>query len=298
MAGPASKWVFFVDEWLKEKGYLNFKPRSLLKGTLRQTSRFTLDTLSKNISSNAKDSLMRIFPGLRVRSQGFIRRSLINWSMTRVYSGEHPATLRINLKGREPQGNVASGKEKEELCNRLIEDLEELKIPATGERLVEKVYRREDLYHGPCTDISPDLYIVTRDFSHQVRGGPYPGGLGYNGIIVEKNHREFFVNGVHRMNGVFMAHGTDIISGVSFPQHFSIMDLFPSILYSLGLEIPKGLDGKILEPIFKKSFIEDHPAKYVESEISRVCREDEETYEDEGDSKKIERSLRGLGYLD
>ena len=297
-AGPASKWIFFIDEWLRQKGYLDFKPRSLLKSTLRQTSRFALDTLSKNISSNGKDSLMRIFPGLRVRSQGFIRRSLINWSMTQVYSGEHPATLRINLKGREPQGIIASGKEKDALCNRLIKELESIVIPATGERLVERVYRREDLYHGPCIDISPDLYIVTRDFSHQVRGGPYPRGLGYKEVIAEKNHREFFVNGVHRMNGVFMAQGPDIISGVCFPQHFSIMDLFPSILYSLGLEIPEGLDGKILEPVFKDSFIEDNPAKYVESENSRVYTEDEQTYESEKDSKKIEKSLRGLGYLD
>ncbi|MBM2832928.1 MAG: hypothetical protein HW406_89 [Candidatus Brocadiaceae bacterium] len=297
-AGPASDKVFFIDEWLKQKGYLEFQPRSLFKSTLRQISRFALNTLSKNVSSNAKDRLMRIFPGLRVRSQGFIRRSMIKWARTQVFSGEHPATLRINLKGREPQGIVAPGKEKDNLCDKLIHELESLVMPDTGERLVEKVYRREELYHGPCLEISPDLYIMTRDFSHQVRGGKFPRGLGYKEIIAKKNHREFFVNGVHRMNGVFMAQGPDIISGVCFPQEFSIMDLFPSILYSMGLEIPDGLDGKILYPIFKDKFVHDNPAKYIEQETSVACSEEERTYEDEEDSKKIERSLRGLGYLD
>lgn len=297
-AGPASDWVFFIDEWLRQKGYLDFESRSLLKSTVRQTIRFALDTLSKNISSNAKDSLMRRFPSLRVRSQGFIRRSLVNWSKTKVFSGEHPATLRINLKGREPQGIVTSGKEKDELCDRLIEGLESLEIPATGERLIEKVYRREDLYHGPCTEISPDMYIVTRDFSHQIRGGPYPPGLGYKEVIARKSPREFFVNGVHRMNGVFMAQGPNIISDNCFQQHFSIMDLFPSILYSMGLEVPLGLDGKILESIFEKSFKEKNPARFIERDITKTNNLDEQTYESEEDSKKIEKSLRGLGYLD
>ncbi|RJQ16217.1 MAG: hypothetical protein C4560_09780 [Nitrospiraceae bacterium] len=296
-AGPASDRVFFIDEWLRQNRYLEFASRSPLKGAVRQTVRLALDTLSRNISSNAKDGLMRKFPGLRVRSQGFIRRSLIKWSDTQVFSGEHPATLRINLKGREPQGTVAPGKEKDELCKKLIDELESLVIPDTGERLVEKVYRREDLYHGPCTGISPDLYIITRDFSHQVRGGPYPPGLGYKKVIEKKNHREFFVNGVHRMNGVFMAQGPDIVPGLC-SQHFSIMDLFPSILYCMGLEIPLGLDGKILESIFDKSFMEANPAKYMERDIAKAGNPDGPTYESDEDSRKIEKSLRGLGYLD
>jgi len=297
-AGPASEWVFFIDEWLKQNGYLNFISRSPLKRTLSHTVRFALNTLSKKLPSDAKDNLMKKFPELRIRSQGFIRRSLIDWPNTKVLSGEHPATLRINLKSREPQGTVNPGEEERQICDRLIRELEELAIPATGEKFIEKVYRREELYHGPNTNLAPDLVMVTKDFSHHVKGGPYPSGLGYNEVICRKNSREFFVNGVHRLNGIFMAHGPNIISGAHFEGSFSIMDIFPTVLFAMGLEIPLGLDGKVSEAIFEESFLKRNPITYREFDLKRIRPKEEESYESLEDSRKIERALRGLGYLD
>ncbi len=297
-AGPASEWVFFIDEWLKQKGFLSFKSPSSFKGKVGNTVRYALNTLSRTVSSDAKDRLMRVFPGLRVSSQGLIRRSRIDWSKTKVFSGEHPATLRINLKGREPQGIVTAGKEKDGLCDTLIKELEGIVIPYTGEKLVEKVYRREDLYHGSCTDVSPDLYIVTRDFAHQIKGGPYPRGLGYRDVISRKNPKEFFVNGVHRLNGVFMAMGRGITSGVCSQRPFSIMDLFPTALYSMGLEVPSGLDGAVLKDIYEDAYLKDNAIRYTEQNMGKATPDDRETYEKGEDSEKIENALRGLGYLD
>jgi predicted AlkP superfamily phosphohydrolase/phosphomutase len=297
-AGPASGWVFFIDEWLRENGYLRFVPRSPLKKALSQTVRFALDTLSRRLPSDRKDSLMRRFPGLRTRSQGFIRRSLVDWSRTQVFSGEHPATLRINLKSRESQGTVSPGGEERQICDRLIRELEELKIPNTGERLVEKVYRREELYHGSHAHLGPDLIVLTKDLCHQIRGGHYPVGLGYHQVICRKNPDEFFVDGVHRLCGVFMAIGPHIRSAVDFEEPFSIMDIFPTVLFAMGLEVPLGLDGRVLESIFEETYLTRNPSRYREYDLTRTRGGGEKSYDRVEDSEKIERVLRGLGYLD
>lgn len=297
-AGPASEWVFFIDEWLKERGYLHFLPRSPLRRALSHAVRFALGTLSKKLGSDAKDHLMKRFPGLRITSQGFVRRSLIDWDKTKVFSGEHPATLRINLKSREPQGTVNPGREERQICDRLIRELEELRIPGRDERLIEKVYRREELYHGPQTELAPDIVVLTKDLSHQFRGGPYPPGLGYGEVISKKNHREFFVNGVHRLEGIFLAHGPNIASGIDLRGPLSIMDIFPTVLCALGLEVPLGLDGKVPAAIFQESFLRRNPVRYRECDLTRIQKEEVQSYGTIEESRKIEETLRGLGYLD
>jgi predicted AlkP superfamily phosphohydrolase/phosphomutase len=297
-AGPASEWVFFIDEWLRERGYLHFASRSSLRRALNRAVRFALGTLSKKLGSDTKDLLMKRFPGLRMTSQGFIRRSLIDWDKTKVFSGEHPSTIRINVKSREPQGTVNPGREERQICDRLIRELEELAIPGTDERLIEKVYRREELYHGPHTGLAPDLVVLTKDFSHQLRGGSYPPGLGYGEVISKKNHREFFVNGVHRLDGIFLAHGPNIVSGVDLGEPLSIMDIFPTVLFALGLEVPLGLDGKVTNALFEESFLRRNPVRYRECDLTRIRTGEARSYGTAEESKKIEEALRGLGYLD
>lgn len=241
---------------------------------------------------------MRRFPGLRTRSQGFVRRSMIDWSRTAVFSGEHPATLRINLRSREPQGIVGPGTEERKLCDRLIRDLMELTIPGTGERLVENVYRKEELYHGPYRNRAPDLVVVTKEFRHQIRGGPYPAGLGYDQTICRKNPREFFVNGVHRLHGLFMATGPHIVSGLGVDGPFSIMDLFPTAFFMMGLDVPLGLDGRVLEGIFDEGHLRQNPVRYRDYDLTRLRGGKDKSYDRVEDAEKIETVLRGLGYLD
>ena len=297
-AGPASEWVFFIDEWLREQGYLHFASRSPAKRLLSGTVRLGLNALSRKLPSSTKDRLMRRFPGLRTRSQGFIRRSLIDWSRTRVFSGEHPATLRINLRSREPHGIVNPGTEERQLRDRLISDLAELTIPTTGERLVEGVYPKEALYHGPYRDRAPDLMVLTAGLGHQIRGGPYPAGLAYDQTICRKNPHEFFVNGVHRLHGLFMAAGPHVVSRADPDGPFSIMDLCPTVFFMMGLDVPLGLDGRVLEGIFDKDHLRENPVKYRDYDLTRTGEAREKSYDRMEDAQKIETVLRGLGYLD
>jgi len=296
-AGPASDLVFFIDEWLMKNGFLHYKKVHPIQGLSRAGIKFLLNFLSKRLSSQVKDALMRQFTGLRAKSQGFVRRSLIDWSATRVYSGEHPATLRVNLKGREKDG-IVSNEEYDALRDQLIEKIEALEDPITGEKLIEKVYKREEIYSGEYLDLAPDLIIWSKDFTHQLKGGALPKNRNYRGIIARKDPRDFFVNGVHRLNGIFMAKGKDIRKNVNIPL-LSITDLYPTFLYCLGLPIPKSIDGRVIAEMFDDGIIDKNPIKYIDHDIRRRRKTGHiKTYDSKEESEEIEKILKGLGYID
>jgi predicted AlkP superfamily phosphohydrolase/phosphomutase len=294
-AGAASDIVFFIDEWLKEKGLLTFKKVALLTSIKRRVIKFLLTFLSKKLPSGLKDTLMRIFPGMRVKSQGYILRSLIDWSATRVFSGEHEATLRINLKGRDQRG-IVNETEYEDVRDYLIKELDDLKHPETGEKIIGKVYKKEELYEGPYLKAAPDLIVCARDFAHQIRGGPYKRRT-YRKVLSKKDPQDFFVNGVHRLNGIFIAYGDGIRNNLSLSSQ-SIMDLFPTVLYSMGLKIPTAIDGRMIKEIFDEDFVMKNTVRYTDYPIERGSKVPVRTYEKEGESKEIEKALKGLGYID
>jgi predicted AlkP superfamily phosphohydrolase/phosphomutase len=294
-AGAASDWVVFIDEWLRSHGLLKFKERALARAGARQAVDFGLGLLSRRLGSGAKDFLMRRFPGLRAKSQGFVRRSLIDWPQTLVYSGEHAATLRVNLKGRDPQG-VVDGADYERVRSQVIELLGELRDPETNEPLVERTYRREEVYSGTDLSEAPDLVMAPKDFAHQIRGGPFPRDGRYREVVSRKDPRDFFTNGVHRLNGVFMARGPHVKKGVHLEPR-SIMDLFPTVLYALGLPVPEDVDGRPVLEMFEDSFVQGRPFTRVKYDIDRHAGPGA-TYGSEEESATIERALKGLGYLD
>ncbi|MGB9715796.1 MAG: alkaline phosphatase family protein [Thermodesulfovibrionales bacterium] len=295
-AGPSSDIVFFLDEWLREKGLLNFKKVALITKIKRAIINFLLTFFSKKLASEIKDTLMHFSPGLRVRLQGYVRRSLIDWTTTKVFSGEHPATLRINLKGRDKEG-IVDKKDYEDLRDYLIKELEKIKDPETGDKLIERVYRREELYKGPYLNTAPDLIICTKDFAHQIKGGPYPRRKTYKKVVSKKDPRDFFVNGVHRLNGLFIAYGKAIKKGLSLAP-LSITDLYPTILYSMGLGVPKAVDGRVVTEIFNEDFMIKNPVKYIDYPIERDSKIPDITYEREEEEKEVAKALKGLGYID
>jgi predicted AlkP superfamily phosphohydrolase/phosphomutase len=205
--------------------------------------------------------------------------------------------LRINLKGRDEQGNVDQH-EYEVLRTRLIEELEALKDPETGDKVIDRVYKREELYESDYLDRAPDLVIQTRNFAFQVKGGPYPR-RSYQSFLSKKDPRDFFVNGVHRLNGVFIAFGQDVQKNYCLPP-LSIMDLFPTILYCLDVKIPRAIDGRLITDIFCKEYLSKFPAEYTDYDIRResAWEGNRKTYEAERESKDIEKALKGLGYID
>jgi predicted AlkP superfamily phosphohydrolase/phosphomutase len=82
----------------------------------------------------------------------------VSWPETQAY-GVGFQGIYLNLLGRESMGIVKPGDEAERVKAEIIRGLESLVDPKTGERVVTKVYRREDVYHGEAVEEAPDLII-------------------------------------------------------------------------------------------------------------------------------------------
>ncbi len=82
----------------------------------------------------------------------------VDWSGTKAYAlGIN--CLYINQIGRETEGIVSPGPEKEHLLDELRNKLLAIVDPETGEHVIAQVYKAEDCFTGECVDEAPDLVI-------------------------------------------------------------------------------------------------------------------------------------------
>ena len=94
--------------------------------------------------------------------RGTLRTSALPWSPARrrffhVPNNDAHAGVRVNLEGREPDGQVPA-KSYDAVCDLLVERLSELRNPDTGERVAARVDRL-DRHAGPRADALPDIVI-------------------------------------------------------------------------------------------------------------------------------------------
>src|SRR5206468_4634894 len=64
----------------------------------------------------------------------------------------------INLKGLKPRGIVEAA-EHRALSDFIMTKLLELKDPRTSKPIIARVYRRDELFHGPFSDEAADLIL-------------------------------------------------------------------------------------------------------------------------------------------
>jgi len=272
----------YPNRWLEREGYLHLKGGGgieLFKKALRKFG----------LAGPAKRLLSRFFPSLALttqwRSVAFIRN--IDWSRTRVFWGADNG-FSINLKGREPEGIVEPGSAYDSLREEIIERFSQLEDPVTGEGVVERVLKREEIYQGPFVERSPDLRVIWKEYPEQRKTYFSAGELWSNEIFGQTNQ-----SGDHALHGLLLAHGNHIRRGTIASAQ--IMDLAPTILYLLDLPIPEDMDGKVLLDCLDDDLTSARPVRYTapsdkETEVGGGYSEEEK--------EELRKRLRGLGYLD
>ena len=151
----------------------------------------------------------------------------------------------LNVKGREPHGIIEAG-EYEKVREKLIESL--LKVRINGERPIQKVVKREEVYWGPYLREAPDIIAVFNTGWQAARRPP----------ILKQRINGHYVNedtlwcgghdGTHNpedVPGILGFLGPDVVA--TSPLRASLWDLAPTILKVLNVPIPQDMDGKPLE---------------------------------------------------
>jgi predicted AlkP superfamily phosphohydrolase/phosphomutase len=164
----------------------------------------------------------------------------VDWTRTRAVAETAfgVSFVRVNLRGREPDGIVEPGRDHAEVCDAITSDLLELTIPRTGARAVESVRRIDSLFDGPKVGQLPDLLVRWSadelvDELHHPRAG----------TVREALHD--LIPSEHAPRGFVLARGPGIRAGAR--SEGAEVDIAPTLLYLMGSEIPNDMDGDVLE---------------------------------------------------
>jgi predicted AlkP superfamily phosphohydrolase/phosphomutase len=210
----------------------------------------------------------------------------VDWRRTRAYSLGHIGQIYVNVKGREPFGIIHRGDEYERVRDDVIRKLKKLKDPETGEYVIDEVKRKEAIYdsNAPYFDRSPDLFVFTKNEEYDC----FALMAQNTDVFCEHFKRQ---TGKHTLcGGIFAAHGPAIVQGKHI-MGAEIIDIAPTVLYTMGLPIPDDMDGTVLD-IFLPEFRSAHKVEY---EQARHMEKQQTGIE--GEQEEIRERLKNLGYL-
>jgi predicted AlkP superfamily phosphohydrolase/phosphomutase len=164
----------------------------------------------------------------------------VDWSRTRAYA-MGLGQVYFNLRGRESKGIVSAGPEYAALAAELSGRLLTMADPDDGVRMVQAVYKRDDVYTGPYLGNAPDLQVGFREgyrVSWQTALGGTPAGIVYPNMKKwSADHGSF-----DRADTA----GTLISSRRLAAPRYDILDVAPTVLKHFGVPIPADIDGKAI----------------------------------------------------
>jgi hypothetical protein len=214
------------------------------------------------------------------------RSGQINWPGSLAYFAGH-GQLWVNLIGRDPQGAVYPQDEYEEVRDTLVKVLPAKLLDAgTGEPIIERVYRKEELYAAEYLFCAPDLVVLFRpgyapsprslrvDFDETTLTTPATGTTTRAGV-----HPSM-------LGGFLLASAPTLARGISLPERVPLTAVLPTMLHALGVEI-SGADSAAVSALFDPSYLETHPIR-TGLQSQELSEEDEEL---------IINRLRDLGYV-
>jgi predicted AlkP superfamily phosphohydrolase/phosphomutase len=160
-----------------------------------------------------------------------------DWGKTRAY-GMGLNSLFINEKGREGEGIVAPGADKDNLVREISRKLEAATDPLTGERPVLRAFIAKDTYRGKNLEMAPDIVL---GFNRGYRISWQSPLGGFPKEVVEDNAQKW--------SGDHMS-APDVLPGIAFSNRKftaespALFDLTASVLDVFGVEKPKDMIGR------------------------------------------------------
>ncbi|MCX8109999.1 MAG: alkaline phosphatase family protein [Syntrophorhabdaceae bacterium] len=285
--GGRLEGVVYLNRWLMKEGLLSVFDSPMLRvkyllsrsdiiaKTYRIISKLGLGWIKRFLSKETQEMF----------ATSFISFKDIDWSKTRAFAMGEFGQIYIHEEGRFEKG-IVNKKEYDELVDRVIEGLRQIK-DKNGVTLVDKVYRRDEIYSGESLDNAPDIVCSFRDYAYD---SSVKFGFEQKDII---GPPEFEDTGTHRREGIFFACGPDI-KKIDVDNSLDICDVTPTILYLFGCPIDRDMDGKVAYEIFKDEFKRERGVIFTEKQ---ALAEHKKIFTDE-DKEEVVKKLRALGYMD
>ena len=229
---------FNINSWLIKNGFLKLK-----KGK----SNASINKIRDSLVRFAIKTGVRKFIPQKVKENVKISFKDIDWEQTKAYAS-YSGSIFINLKGRESQG-IVTNDDYDKIKDEIVEKLTSLQDD--GVKVINKVYKREELYHGDKVDKMPDLMVFT-DSQY----------TALTPAIKSEMFELSELSGNHAQEGMFIAYGKDIKpSKVSL----ELVDIAPTILHIMDIPIPIYMEGRVVKDLFTDSL----KNKEVEYELEK-----------------------------
>jgi predicted AlkP superfamily phosphohydrolase/phosphomutase len=253
--GPTDK-ALYINTWLAREGFEVVK-RSAMRSFMT-SSGLTLYKLTEIIGklrlSGVALKLYRISPK-RFKEAiplGSYEQGQTDYENSKAFStAYHGIYINSDLKGQEFE------RVRDAIISKLYELTDE------GTRIVEKVYKSEEVLWGAHSDRAPDIFIVTK--------------IGY-GMSTHLNSKLFdrlqnhgvTISGSHRLQGILAASGPDIRKGLVIDRDLHVWDVASTILHMHSIPIPAHMDGQVVKEIFAHD--SELAARSITQEVSSESR--------------------------
>ena len=289
---------FNVVEFLRRSGYISVRlPRRRMSTILFHNA--------ARVMAAARLQWMLDVPGARTLLEGLVRARVsslgpdadsfyggqVEWSNTKAFISSGVG-IRLNLKGREPEG-VVEPEDYERVRDKIAAQLAGFRDPENGRTVFRYALPREKVLSGAHVPDAPDImclpdkgYLPTESLASFD-----PLSLtSSKGSLLSKTSPW---SGTHSPYGVVAVSGPGVQTAEI--KDARLEDIAPTILYAMGLPVPKGLDGRVLLEAFSEEHRRAHPVEWGErAEFDQTVAPRQLPEEEE---RKIEDRLKQLGYL-
>ena len=225
--GGSGDGVVHLNNWLAERGYLK---------TSAHRESFAKRIARQFVPPSWRGALFRRLSGFAARAESHARFAGIDWPHTMAWSEElnYFPSIRINLRGRDPEGIVPAS-EYDAFCRALCDELKQWEHIANA-------WPRSTLYDGPHLDRAPDIIVeLALENGHSPSCLRSRGGPAFRRLARHEHFggKERGMTGNHRPIGSFM------ISQPVPTGFLSLEDVTPTVLSLVQVPAPP-MDGTSL----------------------------------------------------
>ena len=180
----------------------------------------------------------------------------VDWSRTRAVA-QRSVHVRVNLKGRDPDGIVEPGGEYAEVCRLAIDALLTYVDPANGRRPVALALGPEDRrILGHYSDRSGDvIYAINPEF-----------GREHGQELTTARY------GIGDLHSTFIMAGPGVRQGEVLERNVWLADIVPTLCHLTGLPVPKQCEGAVLYQALEDPDAKEKELRSLRRNVERLKR--------------------------